>query len=1486
MRISFFRMICLVSSISFMVSSELMSQDFTETAITLTGAYYSSVDWGDFNNDGYPDLAVLGNPGSMVYKNNGDNTFTALSGIIMPNAYRGTTSWNDCDNDGDLDLLVSGAWETRLFINNGDETFTEKTDHGLPITSQCRASWGDYDNDGYSDILFTGYDNGNSYLTRIYRNNKNNTFSEKSDFQIQSAVNGSNSWGDFDNDGDLDILLCGYNPRLGQITRIYRNDGTAFTDLNAGLPGIEGISVFGDYDNDGDLDVLISGRSWNLGNISSIYRNDAGLFTDISAGLTGITYGAAAAWADYDNDGDLDVLLAGESGTSTYISKVYRNNGGIFTDINAPLTGIYEGAVAWGDYDKDGDLDILLSGGTSSGSISKIYRNNSSIKNTAPSAPSGLAVTTGANTVSFSWNKSTDTQTTQNGLTYNLYVGTTAGAVNYRSPMAAVPAGTLRKAGKGAIQSNSWKIKGLPSGNYYWSVQAIDNSFAGSAFAAESTFSILFSNSIAPEADQELLLSQNGATLTVTESSTPDSRQWMYSTVSGGPYDQLITGATETSYTPNFSEYAAYYIVCVSSKDGISYTTNEVKISVPMFTEQTAISLTGVEGSSAAWGDYDNDGDLDILLTGYANSGYFAEIYRNDAGAFTDIDAGLPGVQSSSVDWGDYDNDGDLDILFHGFYWDAGSYFNTNIYRNDAGIFTDINAGLNDLVDGVVASGDYDNDGDLDILSTGYDGTANCSKIYRNDAGVFTDIDAGLTGVERGSAAWGDYDNDGDLDILLTGSSISVIYRNDNGIFTDIAAVLPGIWYGSASWADYDNDGDLDILLAGSGISRIYRNDAGIFTDISAGLQGVNQSCSAAWGDYDNDGDLDIMIAGNDGSDNISMIYRNDSGIFTSLYAGLEGADRSSVAWGDYDNDGDLDILLTGLATSGRISKVYRNNSLVPNTVPAAPSNLYASASSAAFVSLSWEKASDNQTPQNTLTYNIRMGTAAGGSNIIGPMASSANGYRRIPARGNAGLINEGYPVTGLAYGKYYWSVQAVDQAYAGGTWAPESQFTLLEAPVATEATNIGETSFTANWNSSEGATGYRIDVATDTTFNNFLAGYNNKDIGNVTSTPLTGLTRSTAYFYRIRAYNVGGISIVTSNIIKTNTIGIPEAPVAQEASGIIQVSFTASWAVSTYANGYELDVSTSNTFSTFVTGFNNKDVGDLTSYSVTGLTANTTYYYRVRAYNTYGTSPNSGTITVTTLMNPPATPGGLTATSCNNNVDIQWSAITDANFYRYYIYSGTNPNPTVIFDSTTSATSVSRTYSGLTRGVTYYFRIKAVNTGNVYSAFSNEVSVIVKRGVIPKIKAKWNNVLICYNLGDSLTSWQWYKNDASISNATRQFYVTNKSPGTYNVLARDKSLCYNFSNSINITGAKSAYFYPNPAGNNVTMVLSGEDYGKTTIRFYNSQGVRVLEYQADKTEFELQREITLNSLKTGLYTIEVLVNDEYVDNSRLVIVR
>ncbi len=289
------------------------------------------------------------------------------------------------------------------------------------------------------------------------------------------------------------------------------------------------------------------------------------------------------------------------------------------------------------------------------------------------------------------------------------------------------------------------------------------------------------------------------------------------------------------------------------------------------------------------------------------------------AQTFTDLGASLIPAWNSSAAWGDYDNDGDLDVVIAG-YIDGSGTTSTNLYRNDDGVF--VNSGM--VFSGAGASalawGDYDNDGDIDIIISGkVSGSNDSTLLYRNDQTFFTKINSSFFKVLSGTLAWGDYDNDGDLDLLIGGSDQSNLYRNDGGdSFTPTNAITETLANGTFTWGDYDKDGWLDFAMIGritsnTFVARVYHNNQnGTFTDINAGLWGVRYS-AAAWGDFDNDGDLDLAYAGNYNSlRDSTILYRNDNGLFTNSSIPFISLRQCSMDWGDYDNDGDLDLLVSG----------------------------------------------------------------------------------------------------------------------------------------------------------------------------------------------------------------------------------------------------------------------------------------------------------------------------------------------------------------------------------------------------------------------------------------------------------------------------------------------------------------------------------------------------------------------------------------------
>ena len=358
----------------------------------LTGVSFSSVAWGDYDNDGDLDILLTGSfggPVARVYRNTG-GAFVDI-GAGLTGVQNGSVAWGDYDNDGDLDILLTGLRAggpvARVYRNTGG-TFVD-IGAGLTGVQSGRVAWGDYDNDGDLDILLTGVDIDDNRVARVYRNDGPSAGSGWNFVDSGVALTGvggsSVAWGDYDNDGDLDILLTGANSSNTPVTKLYRNDGPSvgsgwnFVDSGVALTGVSSGSVaWGDDDNDGDLDILLTGYSSD--GVARVYRNDgpapgAGWnFVDIGVALTGVFY-SSVAWGDYDNDGDLDILLTGADSSFNPVARVYRNDGGGFVAISAPLTGVASSSVAWGDYDNDGDLDILLTGDSNGEPVARLYRN-------------------------------------------------------------------------------------------------------------------------------------------------------------------------------------------------------------------------------------------------------------------------------------------------------------------------------------------------------------------------------------------------------------------------------------------------------------------------------------------------------------------------------------------------------------------------------------------------------------------------------------------------------------------------------------------------------------------------------------------------------------------------------------------------------------------------------------------------------------------------------------------------------------------------------------------------------------------------------------------------------------------------------------------------------------------------------------------------------------------------------------------------------
>jgi Flp pilus assembly protein TadD len=341
-------------------------KDVSEDAGIKHSGNESSASFADYDNDGFLDLYIIKEGGDILYRNAGKGVFENVTAKALIGSKTGGNKciFFDMDHDGDLDLYETRSNSNLMFRNNGDGTFVEEAEK-MGVSGKGANSrdvvFGDFDDDGDIDFFVANENASNT----LFSNQRQGSFKDITEECGLKSTGGSVSAaaGDYNNDGFSDLFVCSVNEGNSQL---YRNKGNgSFEPVSKSkemFASAQKVKVydakFFDFDNDGFQDLILAGESVeNGGRGLLLYHNDGkGGFEDVSRLLPDEPKsGRQITLFDYNNDGDIDVVIAGLNGGVTLL----RNDGGSNNHyVTMKLVGLRAGSAKNNDFGIGAKVEI------------------------------------------------------------------------------------------------------------------------------------------------------------------------------------------------------------------------------------------------------------------------------------------------------------------------------------------------------------------------------------------------------------------------------------------------------------------------------------------------------------------------------------------------------------------------------------------------------------------------------------------------------------------------------------------------------------------------------------------------------------------------------------------------------------------------------------------------------------------------------------------------------------------------------------------------------------------------------------------------------------------------------------------------------------------------------------------------------------------------------------------------------------------------
>ncbi|MDA3824213.1 MAG: FG-GAP-like repeat-containing protein, partial [Bacteroidales bacterium] len=452
---------------------------------------------------------------------------------------------------------------------------------------------------------------------------------------------------------------------------------------------------------------------------------------------------------------------------------------------------------------------------------------------------------------------------------------------------------------------------------------------------------------------------------------------------------------------------------------------------------------TGIDATfgSMEFFNYNTDNDYDIILHDESSTTDPVLFYYNTAGSFSSfsyLNTPFPEPNNDNLSFNlcDLNSDNQLDAIFT---YRHNSNQSRTVYYEKQTVLTYTATSLPDLMRGSSAAADLNNDGRQDVVICGQDDDGiPHTYIYENTEAGLVLVNDELVGV-YGQILIADYDNDMDMDLFLFGTdqysnTNAIIYKNDNNWkFTNIYADIQKTgWLGGVALTDINNDGLIDLAVE----DKIYNNNGDnsfseVYVEITDWLYDAIH-----FTDLDNDGMVEMIS-----QDGLGVVINKNNGLDSFLIKEQLFVKGENIDIGDSNNDDKPDIIVNH---DPEIA-ILENNISFSNSAPSAPLNLVSSIGDSGYysVNLYWDSGSDDATPAEGLTYNLRVGTAPGKNDIVSSMTSTTYHSLLKPGMGNV-YFNTSWYLKNLEPGTYYWTVQSVDNTQVASAFATEQSFEIL----------------------------------------------------------------------------------------------------------------------------------------------------------------------------------------------------------------------------------------------------------------------------------------------------------------------------------------------------------------------------------------------------------------------------------------------------------